>query len=177
MASTARTKLPDARGSGGFTYMALLVSMLIIGIMTSVVAQTWKSVSRINKEKELIWIGHQYRDAIRGYYNYRAKAHGGAPGAYYPSELKDLLKDPGRLSNYAYLRKIYIDPMTGKDDWVPIRGGDASGSSGIIGVRSASDKVPLKQDGFDKVDESFKGKTKYSEWEFKFVPGPTPVTK
>lgn len=170
-------KLPSslsAQGRAGYTYIGLLMVIVIVGIMTTVVAQTWKSVARVHKEKELIWIGHQFRTALKGYYNYRKSLHQNVDGAYYPSDVKDLLKDPGRPADHAYLRKIYTDPITGKDDWVYIMGG-GTGGSGIIGIRSASDKTPLKKDGFDKADENFKGKTKYSEWEFKFVPTATPA--
>ncbi|HEX9860887.1 MAG TPA: type II secretion system protein [Nitrospirota bacterium] len=173
MCGNKRLSSLSAPESGGYTYIGLLMVIVIIGIMTTVVAQTWKSVARVQKEKELIWIGHQFRTALKGYYDYRKGLHGGNPGAFYPSDVKDLLKDPGRPADHAYLRKIYTDPVTGKDDWVYIMGG-GTGGSGIIGVRSASDKATLKRDGFDKADENFKGKTKYSEWEFKFVPVVTP---
>jgi len=155
----------SAAGCGGFTYMGVLVMIVIIGAMTTVVAQTWKSVSRIEKERELIWVGHQFRNAIRGYYKYRQALHGGAAGNYYPTELRDLLSDPGRAGGYSWIRKIYLDPVTGKDDWVLIRT-----PGGIKGIRSKSDAEPLKKAGFDVEDSSFTGKTRYSEWVFEFPP-------
>jgi type II secretory pathway pseudopilin PulG len=145
--------------------MAVLVIIVVIGIMTTVVAQTWKSVYRIEKENELIWVGHQFRNAIEGYYKYRMAQRGGAPGNYYPTELRDLLSDPGRAGGYSWLRKIYKDPITGKDDWVLIRT-----PGGIKGVRSASDKQPLRIAGFDVKDSSFTGKKRYSEWVFEYPP-------
>lgn len=158
----ARAGMKDA---GGFTYMGMLVAIIIIGITSLVVAQTWKSVSRIQKERELIWCGHQFRNAIRGYYEYRKALHSGNPGNYYPTELKDLLSDPGQAGGYSWLRKIYVDPMTGKDDWVLVRT-----AGGVKGVRSASDAEPLRKAGFDVDDSGFTGKARYSEWVFEYPP-------
>ncbi len=157
MPGTYRTR------EGGFTYMGMLVAIVVIGITSLVVAQTWKSVSRVQKERQLIWCGHQFRNAIRGYYEYRKKLRGGADGNYYPTELKDLLSDPGRVGGYSWLRKIYVDPMTGKDDWVLVRT-----TGGVKGVHSASDAEPLRKAGFDVDDSSFTGKTRYSEWVFEY---------
>ena len=158
----------NIKGNGGFTYMALLVAIGIIGVSTMVVGQTWRTISKIEKEKELLWRGHQYRQAIGRYYDYRFQAHGGKiiQGVkYYPSELRDLLEDPGSPATRRYIRKIYADPMTGADDWVLVRG-----AQGIIGVHSASDAKPIKTDNFDKDDLEFKDKTRYSEWIFRFLP-------
>lgn len=157
--------------AGGFTYIGLLVVIVIIGISTTVVSQTWRSVHRIQKEEELLWVGHQYRQAIEGYYMYRQKLHNNQPGQYYPSDLKDLQNDPGRLSGYCWLRELYVDPITGKDDWVLVRT-----AGGIKGVHSASDRKPIKMDWFDKDDESFKDKTRYSEWVFEYPPLQTSTT-
>ena len=49
-----------------------------------------------------------------------------------------------------------------KEEWDKII--DKAGR--IIGVRSKSEKEPLKKAGFTDEYKSFEGKTKYSEWEF-----------
>lgn len=152
-------------GANGFTYVGLLIAMTIISIMTSVVGPSWRAASRAEKEKELLWRGHQFRNAI-GLYSRGYPVPAGHP-APYPAELKDLLKDPRSAGVRRYLRQIYTDPMTGKDDWVLVLGDNGR----IMGVHSASDAEPLKKDNFDLVDSEFRGKTKYSEWIFQYKPG------
>jgi len=145
----------------------MLAIMTIIGIMMAVMGPSWKTISKVEKEKELIWRGHQFRLAIQRYYLYKGLQQ-------FPSELSDLLKDPRSPAGARYLRKIYIDPMTGKDDWVVVQGGagtSAGGmSTGIMGVHSKSEAEPLKKDNFDPEDAKFVGKTHYSEWPFTFDP-------
>jgi hypothetical protein len=60
-----------------------------------------------------------------------------------------------------HLRKIYLDPMTGKADWglVKIQGR-------ITGIYSTSTLVPFKQKGFNVADASFSGLRRYREWVF-----------
>jgi len=157
-----------AADNGGFTLVGLLVIMTIIGIMTMVVSKTWKVASRAEKEEELIWTGKQFRQAIRRYYEGKEISH---PPSY-PADLKDLLKDPRSMGLHRYLRKIYIDPMTGKDDWVVVMDGNMH----IKGVHSNSDAAPLKRDNFDLDDTDFRGKERYSEWVFQYPPVGAAVT-
>lgn len=183
------------RRAGGFTYIGLLVMIAIIGITTSVVGMSLRTAERMEKEKELLWIGHQYRNAIRSYYIYHMQrfqqtaAHAGMNVTgqtvypqFYPTSIDDLLKDPSAPGTLRHLRKKYIDPMTGKDDWVLVSVGSTgqSGSQSVSGqsfwgVRSNSDKATLKRDNFLLEDFRFKGKTKYSEWEFTYNPQEDPA--
>jgi len=175
-----------AAHEAGFTYIGLLVAITIIGISTAVVGQTWKTMAKADKERQLLWVGHQYRLAIQRYYEAKEldPAHQGLK--MYPAELKDLLKDPRSPGIHRYLRKIYKDPMTGKDDWAFAHPGQLGASlDRISGVHSSSEAVPLKADNFDLDDSNFAGKTKYSEWVFEYppqvtllpkAPAPTPPT-
>ena len=184
------------RRAGGFTYIGLMVMIAIIGITTSVVGMSLRTAERIEKEKELLWIGHQYRNAIRSYYIYHMQrfqqttAHAGVSISgqtvypqFYPTSIDDLLKDPSAPGTLRHLRKKYIDPMTGKDDWVLVavgsanQTGDSQAMSGqaFWGVRSNSDHETIKRDNFLLEDFRFKGKTKYSEWEFTYNPQEDPA--
>ncbi|MHB8174920.1 MAG: type II secretion system protein, partial [Nitrospirota bacterium] len=96
-----RTGKGQGPGNAGFTYMGLLLIILIIGITTSALGRSWKLYAREEKEKELLWRGHQFRLAIERYYN--SPKHRGV----YPSSLDDLLKDPAYFHTVRYLRKIY----------------------------------------------------------------------
>jgi len=157
-----KNRLPRLYGRRGVTYIMLAVTIVIIGVTTNVLAQSWKMASQMEKEEELLWRGNQIRQAIQGYYEYRMSTRGGVAGDYYPALLQDLVSDPGRVG-YRWLRKEYNDPVT-EGDWVFIH----SGSGGIMGVRSSSEKEPLKKDNFDLVNKSFVGKTRYAEWVFQY---------
>ncbi len=137
----------------GFTYLGLLFLIAMMGFALTVVSEMWHTVQQREKESELLFVGDQFRRAI-GLYN--------AGAAGYPHRLEDLLKDPRFPDVRRYLRKVYSDPMTGRPEWGLVKGdGDA-----IIGVHSLSEAEPLKKKGFSKLDNSFEGKSKYSEWVF-----------
>lgn len=153
------------RSSAGFTYLAALVIVVIMGIMLSQAAGYWKTRMQREREVELIFRGTQIRDAMRRWYKLPPVANGSAPGQQTPklNELKDLLQDPNSAGKVRYLRRLYLDPMTGKD-FEPVR--DAS--QRIVGVRSSSEAEPIKQANFpfDLDQADFEGKKKYSEWLF-----------
>lgn len=149
------------RSTAGFTYLAALMVVAIMGIMLAAAGQSWKTVMDREREEELLYRGMQYRDAIIRWYKPR-------PGLPPPVALNDLAKlvDPGGAKKTPYLRTLYKDPITG-EDWVTIKGG---ATGGIIGVHSASEKEPIKQANFPKGLEELEGKTKYSEWIFSSEP-------
>src|SRR6202023_2489845 len=60
--------------------------------------------SERDKEQSLIDCGEQYKRAIQLYV---------AAVKKYPQKIEDL----ENTNNKRYLRKRYIDPMTGKDEW------------------------------------------------------------
>jgi type II secretory pathway pseudopilin PulG len=164
------------RSSAGFTYIAVLFVVVVMGIMLGMVGQSWQMIMKREREEELLWRGMQYARAIARWNNPTSRIKTPL------KELKDLLKDPRSLANVRYLPRLYEDPLTGKE-FVPI----TDPALGVIGVRSASNEAPLRQGNFeDKFDFSidtnavkpnlkqmlkgFEGKTKYSEWEFSFKP-------
>jgi hypothetical protein len=118
-----------------------------------------------DKEQELLFRGDQYRKAIELYYT-------GRPGLLqYPQSIDDLLQDNRTSTTKRYLRKKYKDPMT-NEDFVAIK--DPL-TNRIIGVRSSSDKMPLKQADFPDIYKKFTAKSAYSEWDFvsTIAAGPT----
>ena len=156
----------DARGAaGGFTYIAVLVLIALVGMGLVLASELWLTAQKREKERELLFTGNQFRRAIEMY---------SATGAY-PKRLEDLLQDPRVPGVRRYLRKIYRDPITGSNEWGLVR----SSGDVIIGVYSLSDERPLKQAEFRLVDQDFKGKKKYSEWVFlpkSAQPGPKVTT-
>ena len=167
------------RSSAGFTYLAALVLVIVLGIMLGVVAKSWTMVMKQEREAELLFRGRQIVEAIARWNNPTA-----APGVRPPvralNDLKDLLTDSKSLTKVHYLRrdptKAYNDPITGKE-WETIK----VAGRGIVGVASKSEDTPLKQDGFLEANypldpardaylitmyKNFKGKTKYKDWQF-----------
>lgn len=145
----------------GFTYIAALVMVVIMGIMLGAVGQSWSMLMKREREEELFFRAGQIRDAITRWNKPRAGQHVATP----LRDLKDLLKDPRSMAKVRFLRRLYLDPITGKD-WKVIQ----DPVKGIIGVASTSDAEPLRKGGFPEEYKEFEGKTKYSEWEFVFKP-------
>lgn len=153
------------RDESGFTYLGMLFAIVVIGITLAVTGQVWSTASKREKEEELIFRGNEIRKAIGRYYEE-------SPGAkIYPRGIEDLIKDNRHPVIKRHLRRFYSDPFTGKQDWALIKAQD----NAIMGVKSRSEKEPLKQANFQKELEAFNGKTKYNEWEFIYVPGQTAV--
>ncbi len=117
-------------------YPLLLIAILVMGVATMGVAELWRTQVKRDKEEELLFRLNEFRRAIA---LYRA-AHNG-----YPRELKDLLEDRSTFSTRRYLRRIYKDPFTGKDDWRLTLVVDRAGVvSGISDLKSRAEGKPLK---------------------------------
>lgn len=144
----------------GFTYIAALVMVVIMGIMLGVTGQSMRVVMKREREKELIFRGLQYRDAIE-----RWTKKGMMPLL----DINHLVKDPRSATGGSHLRQLYKDPVTGKE-WKILK----DKSLGIYGVASTSDEEPFKQGNFPDVIKQFEEKKKYSEWEFIYKRSLTP---
>lgn len=144
----------------GFTYIAMLVAVALIGLGLAATGQVWSQAAQREKEQELLFIGNQFRQAIERYYKE-------SPGAAkrYPKSLEELVQDKRHITEKRYLRRMYSDPMTGKAEW-----GVVVGPDGIIGVHSMSDEKPLKTGGFLKRDAAFDRASRYSDWLFIYQP-------
>lgn len=152
--------------AGGFTYLGLLGVIAIMGVLLVTAGEVWHTAQRREKEQELLFVGHQFRRAIEQYYK-----NAPDPGRRYPMSLEELLKDPRSPATKRYLRRIYVDPVSGASEW-----GLAKGPGGEIqGVYSLSEEEPMKKSNFSVADKSFEGKTKYAEWVFIHIPKQTPA--
>jgi len=147
----------DERGT---VLLVVLVMVVVLGLTAAVTGSSWKTLVQQSREEELFWRGDQIRKAIESYYS---PVNGALQ--QFPAKLEDLVKDPRSLQTVRHLRRLYPDPMTG-DDWVLIK--DPGGR--ITGVRSASALEPFRKDGFPEGYDAFVGRSKYSEWEFVYVP-------
>jgi type II secretory pathway pseudopilin PulG len=142
------------RAQRGFTFIGLLVAIVVMGLMLTMVGRIWSTTEQREREKQLLFVGHAYRMAIASYYAY---------GHRFPSSLDELLKDERFPLPKRHLRRLYPDPMTGQTDWTLVVTSDGQG---IMGVVSSSKVTPIKRAGFPFEDEAFKGADCYCGWQF-----------
>jgi type II secretory pathway pseudopilin PulG len=148
--------------SRGFTYIGLLIAVALLGIGLAFTGQVWHTGMQREKEKELIFVGDQFRKAIAAYY----AANTGVSDRY-PKSFEELLRDTRQPAVRRYLRKVYADPLTGTTEWGLIK----SPGGGIMGVYSLAEGHPLKQadSAFPSRYANFSGATKYVGWQFVFA--------
>jgi type II secretory pathway pseudopilin PulG len=151
----------STRSQCGFTYLAMLLAVAVIGVGLAATGIVWSQSRQREREQELLFIGNQFRQAIALYYQR-------TPGAVnrYPAKLEDMLEDKRHASTQRYLRKIFVDPMTGKSEWGLVDAPDG----GIMGIYSRSKAAPIKSGGFAARDQAFEGAADYSEWRFFYAP-------
>jgi type II secretory pathway pseudopilin PulG len=141
----------------GFTYIGVLVLVALIGLALAAGGQVWHTAQQREKEGELLFIGKQFRLALSRY-----AGHTPDQARRAPLTLEELLQDPRHPGIQRYLRKIYVDPMTGGTEWGLVKGPAGE----IYGVHSLSGDEPLKKTNFSLADRNFEGSMKYSDWVF-----------
>ena len=136
----------------GFTYLVALLAIAVAGSGVAAVGESWAHARQREKEAELLWIGEQFRQAIGLYYHR-------TPGALkrYPEKLEDLLDDRRFPTVQRYLRRLYVDPISGEAEWGVVRATEG----GIMGVHSLSELSTRKQVGQAR---------SYAEWKFVYEP-------
>ena len=144
------------RQQGGFGYIWTLLLVALMGVGSLIAGELYATSVRRERERELLFIGHEFRVAIERYYN-------SAPGgqAAYPATLEELIKDPRYANPRRHLRRLYADPMTGKAEW-----GTIMQNGRIVGVHSLSMRPPIKIDNFDDMDAGLRHKGRYVDWKF-----------
>jgi type II secretory pathway pseudopilin PulG len=148
------------RAQAGFTYVAALVLVATMGAVLAAFGELASHAAQREKERELLFIGHQFRQAIASYYRKEQR---------YPKALAELLEDKRYPMPVRHLRRIYSDPLTGSPDWGLVE----APQGGIMGVHSKSEEQPVKSGAFAVRDAGLEGAKSYSEWRFAHVPGPT----
>ena len=151
----------------GFTYLAVLFLVALMGLALTGIATVWHTAAQREKERDLLYVGKQFRLAIESYYE-------GSPGALkkYPPNLEELLKDSRFPGIRRHLRRIYRDPVGGGSEWglVPAPEG------GIMGVHSLSADAPLKRGNFREAERGLADKGRYADWQFVYRPAqPNPA--
>jgi type II secretory pathway pseudopilin PulG len=153
--------------AGGFTYIGLLIIIAIMGINLALAGTIWSFTQQREQERQLIFVGNQYLQAIGNYYQR-------TPGSVktYPATLQNLLQDNRYVSTQRHLRKLYADPITQSQDWGIV----TAPQGGIMGVYSKSKLQPIKNAGFKQINANFEGQKKYSDWQFIYS-SPTELIK
>lgn len=134
------------------------------------VSQVWVTLSKRDKEKELVFVLGQFHQALLLY----SRGPNAPPQAAtaqvipaletLPQQLDDLLRDPRAPNVRRYLRRLYIDPMTGKAEW-----GLVQRQGRIIGVYSLSADAPLGKK-YTLANIDFEKASKYSDWQVVVMP-------
>lgn len=146
----------------GYTYLGVLLIVLILGMTLSGATLVSDTVQRREREQELIFSGQQYVNAIKSYYE------SGAGGiSTYPKSIAELLKDPRFPVVRRHMSRPWRDPMTSSGEWELIVGRDG----GIVGVRSRSKKTPLGKFPIAQSEQNPAVEMlTYHDWQFKFEP-------
>lgn len=150
-----------ARRQQGFTYVVVLFAVVLIGLALAAAASVWKTSAARAREQELLWVGSQFRLALKRYYE-----QGPSGIKLYPTSLDELIEDHRWPVVRRHLRRMYADPVTGLVDWQPVL---APGGQ-IIGVYSPSAAVPIKRAGFEDEDAAFEEARSYADWRFVYLP-------
>lgn len=142
--------------SPGFTYLGVMFLVAVLALTASMAGVVWSTAQQRANERELVFVGRQFQVAIE---RYRQRSSG--PDARYPRQLEDLLRDTRALRVERHLRRLYLDPMTGRAEWGLIRAADG----GIVGVHSLSERRPMA--GTLLAESLQAGEaTRYSDWRF-----------
>ena len=158
MGRCSLVRRPPKLAGFSFVWTLLLVAFLALGVTVGVEIDS--TMAQRARERELLSVGRQFRAAIAGYHESKLLAG----RKEFPATLDDLLLDSRAPGGMRHLRKVFVDPMTGKPEWGLVR---VPGR--IVGVHSLSDKVPIKQDGFDPDEQGFRNARRISEWTFAYT--------
>ena len=143
----------------GLTLVELIVTVAILAILASAVVPLARFRAKREKERELRYDLWQMRDAIDRYKD-AADRHAfqtKVDSQNYPPDLDTLVKGvDAQGKKLRFLRRIPVDPMTGKAEWTMRSmqdepNSDSWGGQNLFDVASKSQATAL--DG-----------TKYSDW-------------
>ncbi len=151
----------------GFSYLFTLMLIALIGMGLAAAGTVWRTDMQRAREAELLFIGDQYRQAIRSYYELDPAT------PRLPQSIDELLEDDRRPTSVRHLRRAYPDPFTGQKLALILE----PETQGIVGVHSQSTAQPLKTAGFTPGHEAFAGAGSFSEWRFEFIPPVVPASE
>lgn len=157
-ASLTRSGRPVLRRAAGFTYISLIILLAVIGLAAAATLRLGVTLQRAAAEQALLDIGEEFSNALR---SYAAATPQGQPQQ--PPTLQHLLKDPRFPGTRRHLRKIFVDPMTGKAEWGVVYLGD---KVGVVGIYSLSTAKAIKVANFPQRFQAFNGREYVADWKF-----------
>ena len=155
----ANSETPAIGKQAGLTLVELIVTVAILAILASAAVPLARFKAQRERERELRYDLWQMRDAIDKYKD-AADKHAfqvKVDSQNYPPDLDSLVKGvDAQGKKLKFLRRIPVDPMTGKAEWTmrsmqDDANSDSWGGQNVFDVASKSQRLAL--DG-----------TKYSDW-------------
>jgi general secretion pathway protein G len=147
--------------SAGFSLLELILTITIMSILTAAATPLVRNSVKREREIELRYALREIRQAIDKYKLFNDQTNGGAipvelrTQSGYPKDLKTLVEGftPANVvgtsqNKVRFLRRMPIDPMTGKDEW-GLRGyqdkpdADGWGGDDVYDVYSLSQATAL----------------------------------
>ena len=151
--------------SGGWALLTALLSAMLIGLSATAAQISLRIEREREREQQLLQIGREVVAALRSY-----RDAVGVTQPELPRQLSDLVDDKRAIGVMRHLRRIPLDPFTGKEDWGLVRQGDR-----IIGIYSQATRAPLTRRGFPADFADFAKAARLSDWRFVLSPAePTP---
>jgi len=154
-----RLKRKSRHGEAGLTLVELIVTVAILAILASAAIPLTRLTVKREKERELRYDLWQMRDAIDHYKDAAERnAFMTKVDSYnYPPDLQTLVDGVDvQGKKVRFLRRIPVDPMTGKDDW-GLRAMQDDPNSDSWGGQNVFDV-------FSKSDGTALNGTKYNTW-------------
>lgn len=171
-AATSRTLRPAGRSrrrltgcvscDAGMTLLELIIACTILLIISSAALPIARFTVMRKKEAELRYDLRQMRDAIDHYKDYAdsGKIRTEVGSENYPPDLETLVKGvqlgAGNEHKLRFLRKVPVDPMTGRADW-GLRAVQDDPDSNSWGGKNVYDV-------YSKSTAQASDGTKYSDW-------------
>lgn len=126
------------KNEAGYNLVILVVAITVMNILVAAAIPLWRTAIKREKEEELISRGFQYAEAIRVFQHRFGRM---------PARLQELVEVKPRC-----IRRLWADPITGKQDWVPIRVGvpgqiDPNAPKGNDDGRGGEGKDPDDENG------------------------------
>lgn len=147
------------RRQQGMTWLWALLVVAGIGWGLAAVAEVWMTHAARERERELLFVGDQFRRAIASYYESTPQ-----PMKQFPRTLGDLVEDRRFPIPRRHLRRIYADPISGSRDWGLVLTADRT----IMGVYSKGRGTPFRVRLPETVTLEGDG---YARWRFIHVIG------
>jgi len=153
------------RGSErGYTLVALIVAIAVMSILMAAAVPIWSHLMKREREKELLFRGNQYVEAIDRFYRKFGRL---------PLQIEELQKTK-------CIRRHYPDPMTKDGQWELIRftGGPRQAGRRLPGSKSAQPLatgsiIGVVSKSREKSILIYQGKDHYNQWKFSYQLSPT----